>query len=259
MSTFRLLFLGTSAWDYSPKLATEFKDCFDCDVRRSASALLDDTILIDCGFHCLDSLRIAKVDITKITDVFFTHLHADHCNLETLRQIATTKQESLRVWIRADAKFPEISNVILRRLNKKECVKVTDGLFVQSFNANHDESSYPQHLLFEKDGRKIMYACDGAWFLRETYYALKGAKLDLLVLDCTVGSRIGDYRMAEHNSIPMIKLMIPSLKTWGVINEETKVYISHIATSLHDSYKETVKIMGEVGVGVAYDGLNVEV
>ena len=104
----------------------------------------------------------------------------------------------------------------------------------------------------------MLYALDGAWFLHETYYALKNAKLDFLVLDCTCGDYEGDYRIGEHNSIPMIRLMLPSLKKWGTIAENSQVYVSHLAPSLHKSHDETVELLRDNGVLVAYDGLKLE-
>ena len=104
----------------------------------------------------------------------------------------------------------------------------------------------------------MLYALDGAWFLHETYYALKNAKLDFFVLDCTCGDYEGDYRIGEHNSIPMIRLMLPSLKKWGTIAENTQVYVSHLAPSLHKSHEETVELLKGDGVFVAYDGLAIE-
>ena len=112
-----------------------------------------------------------------------------------------------------------------------------------------------ENFIIEVDGKKIFYALDGAWFLHETYYALKGAGLDLLVLDCTCGDYEGDYRIGEHNTIPMIRLMLPSFKKWGTIAENARVYASHLAPSLHKSHEETVEILQKDGIGVAYDGL----
>ena len=65
--------------------------------------------------------------------------------------------------------------------------------------------------------------------------------------------------MAEHNSIPMIRLMLPSLKNAKIINSETKICFSHIAPSLHKSHKDTELIAKELGAYVAYDGLDMEV
>ena len=95
--------------------------------------------------------------------------------------------------------------------------------------------------------------------MHETYYALKEAKLDLLVLDCTCGDYEGDYRIGEHNTIPMIRLMLPSLKSWGTLAENTQVYLTHLAPSLHKSHQDTVELVKADGLKVAYDGLRIEI
>ena len=225
MMEFKFTFLGTSAYDYSEKLKTEFQNSFDYDARRAAAGLLNGQYLIDCGFHCEESLRIAKVDTSKISDIFITHLHDDHCNFEFIEKVAKEKVAPLNVWVRHDAEVPKLANINWKRMAKKERYHLSDGTTIVGLYANHDESTWPQHLLFEKSGKRFLYACDGAWFLYDTYYALKDMKLSLLVLDCTCGDYEGEWRMAEHNSIPMIRLMLPSLKNWGTISDETEIYI----------------------------------
>lgn len=253
-----ILFLGTCACDYSPLLQTTYKDVFDKNARRSSCALIDGRYLIDCGYHCLEELRIAKIDLAQITDIFVTHFHSDHYNVECISQIAKASERTLRVWVRAGANVIAISNVEWKLMGKGIEYTVDENVTVTGLLANHNESVFPQHILLEVDGKKIFYALDGAWFLHETYYALKNANLDFLVLDCTCGDYEGDYRIGEHNSIPMIRLMLPSLKKWGAITEKTQVYVSHLAPSLHKSHEETVGILQKDGVCVAYDGLSLQ-
>ncbi len=253
-----ILFLGTCACDYSPLLQTTYKDVFDKNARRSSCALINGRYLIDCGQHCLDELRIAKIDLAQITDIFVTHFHSDHYNVECISQIAKASDRTLRVWVRAGARVIGISNVEWKLMQKGTQYIVDESMKVTGLLANHNESVFPQHILLETEGKKIFYALDGAWFLHETYYALKNAKLDFLVLDCTCGDYEGDYRIGEHNSIPMIRLMLPSLKKWGTIADNTQVYASHLAPSLHKSHEETVEILQKDGVCVAYDGLSVQ-
>lgn len=253
-----ILFLGTCACDYSPLLQTTYKDVFDKNARRSSCALINGRYLIDCGYHCLEELRIAKIDLAQITDIFVTHFHSDHYNVECISQIAKASERTLRVWVRAGANVIAISNVEWKLMGKGIEYTVDENVTVTGLLANHNESVFPQHILLEVDGKKIFYALDGAWFLHETYYALKNANLDFLVLDCTCGDYEGDYRIGEHNSIPMIRLMLPSLKRWGAITEKTQVYVSHLAPSLHKSHEETVGILQKDGVCVAYDGLSLQ-
>lgn len=251
----KILFLGTCACDYSPLLKTTYKDVFDKDARRSSCALVNGRYLIDCGEHCMDALRIAKVNPAQITDIFVTHFHSDHYNVEHIRQIAAASERTLRVWVRFDAKTPSIPQVEWKHMQKATPYTVDESMTLTGLLANHDANCYPQHLLLESNGKKIFYALDGAWFLNETYYALRNTSLDLLVLDCTCGDYEGDFRIGEHNTIPMIRLMLPSLKKWGTIVEKTQVYVTHLAPSLHKSHEETVQLLQKDDVNVAYDGL----
>ena len=66
MDGFTVVFLGTCACDFSPRLQTDCKDRFDKDVRRSSSILIDGHILVDCGPECCG--RIVPVRITGRAD-----------------------------------------------------------------------------------------------------------------------------------------------------------------------------------------------
>lgn len=255
----KVLFLGTCACDYSEKLKTEYKNSFDYDARRSSCALINGKYLIDCGEHAIQSLNIANVNFEDISDIFITHLHSDHYKLENIKAIASSKKQKLKLWVREDAFIPEIENVEIFHIKSTKTYDVDGDLKVMGLKANHDENVYPQHFLFEIEGKKFLYACDGAWFLNETYYKLQNTNLSLLVLDATCGDYVGDYRMGEHNSIPMIRLMLPSLKVWGTVTENTKIYLSHIAPSLHKPHNEIVMSVQKDGLNVAYDGLEIEV
>jgi phosphoribosyl 1,2-cyclic phosphate phosphodiesterase len=142
---------------------------------------------------------------------------------------------------------------------KNFCGDNIGGLTLTGLSANHDPVTAPQHLLFEKNGKKLFYGCDGAWMMTETFNFLRNKELDVMILDATVGDYEGDYRMAEHNSIPMIRLMIPSLKTGEIVTENTKIYLSHIAPRLHKPHAETAEIVKKDGLFVAYDGLSIEI
>ena len=258
MKAFEITFLGTGAHDYSPRLTLDCKDKFDEDARRSSSVLFNDTFLVDCGDHVLDELRIAGANISLITDVFITHLHVDHYNAEHLKVLAGGKKLPLRVWVRKGANLPEIPNTEVHETEMNTRYEAGD-VSVTCLPANHGDNACPQHFLFERQGKKFFYGLDGAWLLYETYNALKKSGLDLIVLDCTCGDYEGEWRIGEHNTIPMIRLMLPSLKKWGAVKEDTQVYISHLAPSLHLSHKETADLLKSDGVKVAYDGLKIEI
>ena len=259
MPTFELQFLGTSACDFSPRLESDCKDCFDKDARRSSALLVNAHILIDCGIHTLDSLRIAGHPCHGITDLVVTHLHRDHFDRNHVAALAAGRDTPLRMWVRENADIENIPNVTVMKMELFKSYDMGDGFTVTGMPANHAAKTCPQHLLLEKNGRKIFYGCDGGWLLNNTYEFLRGQKLSLAVFDCTVGDHVGDFRMAEHNSIPMLRLMLPSLLTIKAITAETQVYFSHLAPSLHKPHEETVTIAKEIGSDVAYDGLQVTI
>lgn len=258
-----VLFLGTCARDFAPELKTEFAHKFDLNARRSSSVLLNNTILIDCGEHTINSLEIVGVPLQNISDILITHLHSDHFNISNIEKIAAARKRNksgkLRLWVQGEAKLPKLRNVCVRKMSYGVTYAIDGSLYVTGLNANHDRDACPQQLCFEQEGKRFLYACDGAWILNETYYWLKNKALSLLVIDSTVGDYTGDYRIGEHNSIPMIRLMLPSLKIWGVVTESTKIYLSHIAPSLHKSHAETEQIVAKDGLHLAYDGLRLSI
>ena len=254
----KITFLGTGAYDYAKSLTTDFRDKFDKDARRSSAMMIGESYLIDCGDHILDELRIAGIDTSKITDVFNTHQHCDHFSIENAARIAEMAGGSVRLWIREGADIPEARGVEVIYMKPFTRYEVEDGFFVTGMPANHEPSVNPQHLIVEVEGKKLFYGCDGAWLLNETYNYMRKREFDLMVLDCTVGDYVGDLRLGAHNSIPMIRLMLPSFKTTKITTEKTVIYLSHIAPSLNAPHEETVRIAAEIGCLVAYDGLTIE-
>ena len=250
-----ILFLGTCADDFSPLLAGKFKNRFDKNARRSSSLLIGGKYLIDCGPHCLDSFKIAGADAGGITDLFITHTHTDHFNADNIRALLKGREKPLRIRCKRGCVLPPFTGaeVIFTEFGKEYPLAEDESFF--AVDANHDENSFPQHYVFNICGKKLMYACDGAWMLTRSFNRLKNAGLDMLVTDATCGDYAGDYRMAEHNSIPMLKLMMPSFKTAGIIKDETVICLSHIAPSLHAPHDEIQKSVDAFGWKVAYDGL----
>lgn len=253
-------FIGTAACDYSPLLQSVYKDSLDKDARRSSAALVDGHILIDCGHHTLDSLRIQEISCGDIDILLLTHLHNDHYIPENIKVIACASQRVLKIYVTESAapqvnKDLEGSNVEVYGVKCGERLEICQDSFVTALPANH--TAHAVHYLIKVEDKKIYYATDGAWIMYDAFYALRDADLDLLVLDCTVGDYEGDYRVAEHNSIPMVRSMLQSFSKFNICNHG-EVYITHIAPSLHRSHAETEELLKDEKINVAYDGLEIE-
>ncbi len=249
-----LLLLGTGAADTMNKA---FSETFDNkDARRCTASLLDGHILFDCGPHVLQSLAVAGVALGDITDVIFTHLHVDHCHINNLTAIANAKAKPLHVWYPAADTLPQIDNTVLHPVTLFETYE-GDGFTLTGILGNHGVST--MHLSIESGGKKLLYALDGAWFTYDAVEYMKNRQYDTVVLDCTVGDYLGDYRMGEHNSVPMLRVMVPSMQTLGILKEDTKVVLDHLATCLHKSYEETCALVKNDGFIVGFDGLKLEI
>ena len=256
-----LCFVGTCACDYSPRLRTDLRDKLDLDARRSSCALLDGRLLIDCGDHTLDALRIQSIPLAALDTLLLTHLHSDHYNPAHIRVLAEAAPRLLTVAAHESA-LPELradladAHVRLIPLQYLETTEIS-GYAVTALPANH--TACPAHYLIERSGKSLFYATDGAWILYDALYALKGKRLDAAAFDATVGDYTGDFRAGEHNSIPMLRLLLPSLRTIDALRPDTAVYLTHIAPSLHQPHREEAPRLAREGLLLAHDGLTVEI
>lgn len=252
----KITFIGTGAADFSPLLETELKNQLDQNARRSSAVLIDEQYLIDCGSHVADSLRIQQQDAAKITDLLITHFHSDHYNPGVIAQIAAKKQKPLRIWYCEGAEHPDIANCEFHPMAIGRSYMVGD-MTVKALSANH--AMWPVHYDIQIEDKKLFYGCDGSWLLMDTFYAMRQRNYDCMILDATVGDYNGDYRLGEHNSVPMIRLMQASFITENVIAKEGKIVLSHLARTLHKPHAETASRLGKEGYIVAYDGMELTI
>ena len=250
-----LLFLGTGAADRM-RLEQD-NDFLNHDNRRCSAAIIDRHILLDCGPHVLNSLSVAGINFAEITDICITHFHADHFDADSFNAIASAAKHPISLWYRADA---VINNELI---NCEKCpMEPYKSYMIGCYQftgllSNHE--AFPQHFSIEKDEKKLFYGLDGAWMLGDSVRYMQGREYSHIILDATVGDYSGDYRMGEHNSIPMIRLMTESMKTLKIINDKTNILLSHLAVCLHKTHRETCDIVSKDGYTVAYDGMIVNI
>lgn len=260
----QLTFLGTCAADADREaIQTVCPDRFDPDHRRYAAALLDGHILIDCGPTVPEAMRILGADPQAVTDLIITHTHEDHFDPASLEAVVGNRQDPLRIWceLNACARVSGVPGTLLCPLIAGQPVQL-DTLTLTPLAANHRVEETPEtplHYLIEEGGRRLFYGCDGGWLLTATLEALIGKRIDLFVFDGTVGDYEGDERLAAHNSIPMIRLMLKSMRPLGVFAPNGRIYLSHLARTLHRPHAETQEILARDGLYAAFDGLTLDI
>ena len=250
-----LLFLGTGAADWDINAKTGY-------FRRNSAALLNGELMIDCGPHIFDFAEDFSREVyNDVTDIVITHNHSDHFNKDSVLRLA--KDRKIRVF--GDAQIKEAlddrENIEFIKAVPYVCQKV--GRYsVIPLLANHhivaDGDRFALHYIIKTpDGKNLFYGCDGAWFLRPTWNTMLEYKFDAMVLDCTVGD-MDDWRLFEHNTIPMLRTMMKAVREKELMNDNGMVIASHLARTLHVSHEETERILAEMDMITAYDGMTAE-
>ncbi len=220
----KIKFLGTGAADWAP----DRRDHGD-EYRGNASALINDSILIDPGPTVPAALEKFGIRPESIKYILNTHRHKDHYNKDTLNFL-----------MEKGAEFLEFRG--------KELV---DGLEITAVQGHHRVPT--NHFLFDDGKHKIYYALDSAWLLYdEVKLLIDSAPIDLIVLDCTVGHQEGDYRIFEHNNINMVIEMKKTLS-----EHINRFIISHMSCGLHNDHDVICRDLEPYGIEVAYDGLEI--
>ena len=268
-----VLFLGTGAADYSPRLKTDLKGRFDRDIRRSNAVLLDGHTLIDCGDWILEELAIAGIAPQDIRQVLVSHSHNDHFRADHLCTLAAQAGHPITVYGSADTlrqlaeRSPglpgaeQLHPVRLQVLPMPQPVTF-DGFTVTPLRSNHETEQPGEetlHFLVEKAGRTLFYGTDGAWLPTATGKYLYGRQLNCYLFDATCGDYENEYRIFEHNTLPMIRLMLTVLRQQNAFAPDAQLYLVHLAPSLHKSHAETAALAARDGLLVAYDGLRITV
>ena len=248
-----LLFLGTGAADWSQP----DKDVF---YRRSAAALLNGSVLLDCGPAIREIAETDPDALSGVTDVLLTHDHDDHLDVPALLTLCASRR--IRVACDGFARTRIGAHPAIEYVPVVPFVPFfTGGFAVTPVTANHDtvQSGTRQachYILRTPDGKTVFYGLDGAWFLRPSWEEMLRHKFDVMVLDCTVGDR-DDWRMFEHNTIPMLRMMTREIEAQKLLAPGGKIVASHFSRTLHAPPDETERILGAFHVRAAYDGMQI--
>lgn len=238
-------FLGTGAADWhEPDERGEY--------RRLTSTLLDGSTLIDVTQTVLDEL-----DPIKISAVLFTHSHRDHFDPQSLKMLTPCRVYAHESWA------GEIggSGLEVIPLRIGEPVNV-NGFTVLPMPSNHStDRPYETtlHYLIEKEGKRLLYATDGAWLLNAEHRLIGDRKLDAAVFDATIGDSCeGDWRIFEHNSLDMVRLMVKTMLKTGRLKADAPVYLTHLARTLHPAQAEIVSRLQRPLIA-CFDGMEAEI
>lgn len=257
----KLLFLGTGAAGSKKKYEHEIEDIR----RRCASMLIDEHVVVDVPKQSFDYATKLGVDTSLITDVFLSHLHGDHYNKEALLNWANAAKGKINLWCgKRIAQSLELSEEELEKVNLCPIEEMDEfdaaGMHVVALPANHT-GVHALHYVFEKQGRRLYYGLDGAWFtpLEWRYIHGSGLSFDAMILDATNLTRdpIKYSNYGEHNNYLLLPIVVQTLRGSGVAGENTKLIADHIGP--HMNNVEAIEYVKSLGMIPAYDGFAFEV
>lgn len=68
-----------------------------------------------------------------------------------------------------------------------------------------------------------------------------------------MGSMRANYRIASHNTLPMVDMLVEAMEECGILRKDSLVVLSHLSRELHrpdEDYGSKI---------VAYDGMRLEI
>jgi phosphoribosyl 1,2-cyclic phosphate phosphodiesterase len=271
-----ILFLGTAASEGFPN---PFCSCENCQkarkegkksIRLRSSILIDEKILIDFGPDLVASANRFGKDLSKVEHILITHGHSDHLffkNFEYRNPIFSGNYESLP---HVDLIVPDqLGSVIKEKteLPKFSLMSVSpfvtihlNGYVIYTLKANHTSGfgETPLNYLIEKDEEKILYAVDTGRILPETFDFIKnnlnGKKLDLVILDATMGF---NKKYEFHMGYEEILQTKEDLYDEGIIDDSTKIVVTHFSHLHNPPHSELEKIYQKHNIITAFDGLKI--
>lgn len=253
--TMKIRFLGTGAADWN--INTYDKDK---EYRFFTSALINSDMMIDVSPHVSLSLDAHGGDISNVKNIILTHSHADHYNKAMLESICQDKEIGFFCNELCKKVLPDNGNL------KPNFIDIGQEYTVGNYKvipvpSNHSVSDTNEithnYIIIDSEGKTLFYGCDGGWIPNTSYHILKNYKFDMVVLDGTLGNADGDDRIFEHNNLAMVKELAHTFRK-HMLNENGKIMITHLSKYSHDAHEEICKDLEPFGIGVAYDGLEIE-
>lgn len=264
----KLLFLGTGAAG-----GVTGNPLDNHSIRRCSSSLIDRDLLMDPGPHIFDfAEQYGDPDLYNgVKYILCTHSHPDHFCPET---VAALVEKNPDITMYGDEAIRrKLVRLLPETAAKVHFVPLTHGQWIEfgdyrvlPTHSNHstgDPHEVTLHHTIEKGGRRLFYGLDGAWLLRESWNLMRDLEgpYHAMIFDTTCGEKPDEFRVFEHNTLPMLRVMLAGMHSsrFHSLTEETKLYADHLASSLHDDHETVSKTVKEMGMTVAYDGLEIEI
>ncbi len=251
-------FLDSEVSDYARKHGGK-------DIRSRAAALIDGTLKIDLGPDTFMQCVQQGLDPQDWSALLFTHSHEDHCAVSELQYglIPFTSREFLE--------YPIYCNATIRAMIRDrypqwplEIVETQSYLCfdhgeysITPIAANHKEDEDSQNLIFQREGKTLIYATDTGIWPERTWQFLERFPTDLLVIECTDGFHPSGYH--GHLAIDSCVEVVNRLRQQGTLSESSRVVTTHHAHTGGANHAQLIEALAPHGMEPGYDGMVIDV
>lgn len=280
----KIKFLGTGAAEGIPALYCKCRVCQNArrirgkEYRRRTAILVNEDLLVDYGPDAVEASYQFSVDYTQVKVILISHSHFDHITmanflyrLEKYRKDNVKLEDKILI-ICNKLVYKNIINFIntLDDISKKDFLQkyifesvnpyseVVVGKYkIYALPSNHETDEICLLFIISDGKSTIFYSTDAKYYnLSEVVIPEKYYPIDMLIFDCTYGLKKMEGR---HMGVSECMNIYNDMNKGGVINEETKVLLTHFSHCCGNTYNELKTILNGEKMYVTYDGLEIEI
>jgi len=220
---------------------------------------VSEELMIDFGPDVIAAAHTFGEDFCALRHILFTHSHDDHLSFTNLSLIGMSGHrfpQPIELYFSPEAFGWVCCNIraanpdfcfeqyekeaVLRFGNENsyhlQVVPDNQWFTVSDFRVKAIRSSHPSwgerevawnYLIYLPDGRKMLYACDTGLYPDATLDALQGERLDLLIMECTFGSRKMEPGCGHLDAYSFLE-MLRRFRQRDILRADTRVYSTHL-------------------------------
>jgi len=265
-----LIILGTGAAEGIPALFCECPLCREAaarggkDFRTRASYQFGDTLKVDWPPDSLAQMQRCGLDYSRLRHLLITHRHHDHFFPADLamRQpgfsIVTTplhlygNSATLRGAKRALRHWRN-HHLTMHLLRPGDRLRVGDYQ-VLAIPAHHAPLEQAMNFVIQRSGFSVLVGADTGWWTEDAWSLLSGEHLDVVLMDCTYGSRNENQ---HHLGAPVVIELKNLMLERRLIGQDTRFFATHFSHNGATLHHQLEDMLTPHGIEVAYDGLRI--
>jgi len=269
--------LGTAAAEGIPALGCNCEVCRTArerggkNIRSRSGALIDNILKIDFGPDTLYHIHRERLNPTDWRFLVFTHSHHDHCAGEELQYLLPgfappETARNLRIFGNATVKA-KVESIVAYTGLRLECTPIraferyTLGDYtlipVRATHMTEVPDEEVLNLIIERDGRRLLYACDTGWYPSETWEFLASIELNLLILECSFGFQASNYK--GHLDFDGCLEVVQRMRKQGTLRADSRVVLTHFSHNGGALHEELEARAAPYGIQIGWDGMQLTV